>query len=245
MFLTEEVSGLENKAQRKKYTLFDFALALVWLGIIILCALNMKNFTVEEILSFTPGNIFAACLIMAGLFALKSLSIFIYSGILFTVNGVLFSIPMALLMDCVGIAVMSTIPYFLGRHLGGRALSSIKEKYPSFREFDDFGHDNEFVFVAILRLIHFLPSDILSIYLGANEFRYGPYVLSSVLFVLPSAAMYSLTGTSVTEPGSPMFILSALGQAAVILFSFVALAWLKRKKDRAAADHSETQEKNI
>lgn len=237
---------MKNKAHSKKYSVYDLVLALVWLGIIIFCALNMKNFTVEEILSFTPKNIFAACLIMAGLFALKSLSIFIYSGILFTVNGILFSLPMALLMDCVGIAVMSTIPYLLGRHLGGRALSSIKEKYPAFRDFDDFDHDNEFVFVAILRLIHFLPSDILSIYLGANEFRYGTYVLSSVLFVLPSAAMYSLTGTSVTEPGSPMFIVSAVGQAAVILFSFVALAWLKRKKDRAKAqDNSKTQEKKL
>lgn len=224
---------MKNKGFGKKYTVYDLALALVWLGIIIFCAVNLKNFTVEEILSFTPKNLLSAALIMAWLFALKSLSIFIYSGILFTVNGILFPMLPALLMDCVGIAIMSSIPYFLGRHLGGRALSSIKEKYPNFRDFDDFGHDNEFVFVAILRLIHFLPSDILSIYLGANEFCYGSYVLSSVLFIMPSAAMYTLTGTSVTEPGSPMFIISAVGQAAVILFSFVALAWLKKKKDRS------------
>ena len=236
---------MKNKANSKKYTVYDLVLALVWFGIIIFCAVNLKNFTVEEILSFTPKNIFAACLIMAGLFALKSLSIFIYSGILFTVNGILFPMAPAIVMDCVGIAVMSSIPYFLGRRLGGRALDSIREKYPKFRDFDDFGHDNEFVFVAILRLIHFLPSDILSIYLGANGFRYGSYLLASVLFVLPSAAMYSLTGTSVTEPGSPMFIISAIAQAAIILFSFVALAWLKKKNDRAKNSLSDKQEKNI
>lgn len=224
---------MKNKGHGKKYTVYDLALALVWLGIIIFCAVNMKNFTVEEILNFTPKNLLSAALIMTGLFALKSLSIFIYSGILFTVNGILFPLLPALVMDCVGIAVMSSIPYFLGRRLGGRALDSIKEKYPKFRDFDDFGHDNEFVFVSILRLIHFLPSDILSIYLGANGFRYGSYLLASVLFVLPSAAMYTLTGTSADEPGSPMFIISAVAQVAIILFSFVALAWLKKKKDRS------------
>lgn len=227
---------MKNKAHSKKYSVYDLVLALVWLGIIIFCAVNLKNFTVEEILSFTPKNIFAACLIMAGLFALKSLSIFIYSGILFTVNGILFSLPMALFMDCVGIAVMSTIPYFLGRRLGGRAAEAIKEKYPNFREFDQFGHDNEFVFVAILRLIHFLPSDILSVYLGANRFTYLSYLASSVLFIMPSALMYSISGTSVTEPGSPMFIVSVVGQIAIILFSFVAAAWLKRKKDRSGRE---------
>lgn len=234
---------MKNKGTGKKYTVYDLALALVWLGIIVFCAVNMKNFTVDEILNFTPKNLFSAALIMVGLFALKSLSIFIYSGILFTVNGILFPMAMALVMDCIGIAVMSSIPYFLGHRLGGRALNSIKEKYPNFKDFDDFGHDNEFVFVAILRLIHFLPSDILSIYLGANGFRYGSYVLSSVLFVLPSAAMYTLTGTSVDEPGSPMFIISAVAQVLIILFSFVALAWLRRKKK--LKDKTDIQEKNI
>lgn len=214
----------------------NYILGALWAVIIILCAVNLQGFTVEQILSFTPENLFSAGLSMLGLFALKSLSIFIYSGILFTVNGILFPLPLALLMDCMGIAVMSSIPYFLGRRLGGRAAEAIKEKYPNFREFDQFGHDNEFVFVAILRLIHFLPSDILSVYLGANRFTYLSYLASSVLFIMPSALMYSISGTSVTEPGSPMFIVSVVGQIVIILFSFVAAAWLKRKKDRSGRE---------
>ena len=224
-----EKSEIKNKG-------INILLAAFWLCIIVLCAVNLKGFTVEQILSFTPTNIFMAALIMLGLFALKSLSIFIYSGILFTVNGIIFPLALAILMDALGIAVMSSIPYFLGRRLGGRAAEAIKEKYPNFREFDQFGHDNEFVFVAILRLIHFLPSDILSVYLGANRFTYLSYLASSVLFIMPSALMYSISGTSVTEPGSPMFIVSVVGQIAIILFSFVAAAWLKRKKDRSGRE---------
>lgn len=215
----------------------NYVLGALWAVIIVLCAVNLKDFTVEQILSFTPENLFSAGLSMLGLFALKSLSIFIYSGILFTVNGILFPLPLALMMDCLGIAVMSGIPYFLGRRLGGTAVRGIKEKYPAFREFDELGHDNEFVFVAVLRLIHFLPSDILSLYLGANGFRFGSYLLSSVLFILPSAAMYSVSGTSISEPGSPMFLISLVGQAAIILFSFVALAWLRKRKKRAANEN--------
>ena len=220
-----EKSEIKNKG-------INILLAAIWIAIILFCAVNLRDFSVEDVLSFTPESLFAAAFIMLGLFALKSLSIFIYSGILFTVNGIIFPLALAILMDALGIAVMSSIPYFLGRRLGGRAAEAIKEKYPNFREFDQFGHDNEFVFVAILRLIHFLPSDILSIYLGANHFAYWTYLASSVLFVMPSALMYSLSGTSVTKPGSPMFIVSVVGQIVIILFSFVAAAWLKRKKDR-------------
>lgn len=210
----------------------NYILGALWAVIIILCAVNLKDFTVEQILSLTPENLFMAGLVMLGLFALKSLSIFIYSGILFTVNGILFPFALAMLMDMLGIAVMSSIPYFLGRRLGGRAVRGIKEKYPAFREFDELGHDNEFIFVAVLRLIHFLPSDVLSLYLGANDFNYFSYLASSVLFIMPSAVMYSISGTSISEPGSPMFLISVVGQIAIILFSFVALAWLKKKKDR-------------
>ena len=224
-----EKSEIKNKG-------INILLAAIWLCIILLCAVNLRDFSVEDVLSFTPESLFAAAFIMLGLFALKSLSIFIYSGILFTVNGIIFPLALAILMDALGIAVMSSIPYFLGRRLGGRAAEAIKEKYPNFREFDQFGHDNEFVFVAILRLIHFLPSDILSVYLGANRFTYLSYLASSVLFIMPSALMYSISGTSVTEPGSPMFIVSVVGQIVIILFSFVAAAWLKRKKDRSGRE---------
>jgi len=213
----------------KKINTVNVLLAAVWILIIIVCAVNLKDFSVEQVLSFTPENLWYAVLIMCGLFFLKSLSIFIYSGILFTVNGIIFPMALAIAMDCVGIAIMSTAPFFLGRRLGKGAVDAIKNKYPAFRELDRTGHENEFLFTTILRLIHFLPSDIVSAFLGANDFSYGKYLAGSIIGVIPSAVMFSFMGTSVSEPGSPQFIISTAVQIAIILFSFVAAAWLKKR----------------
>ena len=217
----------------KKLNLANALLATVWILIIIGCALNLRELSVEQILSFTPENLWYAALIMCALFFLKSLSIFVYSGILFTVNGIIFPMALAIFMDAVGIAIMSTAPFFLGRRLGKGAVDAIKSKYPKFRELDRSGHENELLFTTILRLIHFLPSDIVSAFLGAHDFRYGGYLLGSVLGVMPSAVMFSFMGTSVSEPGSPQFIFSTVVQIAIILFSFVAAAWLKKRKDKS------------
>lgn len=214
---------------RKKLNSINMLLAAVWACIIIACAVNLRDFSVEQVLSFAPEDLISATLIMCGLFFLKSLSIFIYSGILFTVNGIIFPMWLAIVMDAVGIAIMSTAPFFLGRRLGKQTVDAIKNKYPKFRELDRSGHENELLFTTILRLIHFLPSDIVSAFLGANNFAYGKYLLGSVLGVMPSAVMFSFMGTSVSEPGSPQFIFSTAMQIAIILFSFVAAAWLKRR----------------
>lgn len=213
----------------KKVSSVNVLLAAVWVCIVILCAVNLRDFSVEQVLSFTPENLVSALLIMCSLFFLKSLSIFIYSGILFTVNGIIFPMWLAIVMDAVGIAIMSTAPFFLGKRLGKRAVDAIKDKYPKFRELDRTGHENEFLFTTILRLIHFLPSDIVSAFLGANSFAYGKYLLGSVVGVMPSAVMFSFMGTSVSEPGSLQFIFSTAVQIAIILFSFVAAAWLKKR----------------
>lgn len=213
----------------RKLNKINILLGSVWAIIIIACAVYMKDFSVEQVLSFTPENLFSAAAIMCGLFFLKSLSIFIYSGILFTVNGIIFPITAAILMDAVGIAIMSTAPFFLGMRLGKQAVDAIKDKYPKFRELDRSSRENELLFTTILRLIHFLPSDIVSAFLGANGFTFGRYLLGSVIGVMPSAVMFSLMGTSVSEPGSPQFIISTIAQIAIILFSFVAAAWLKKR----------------
>ena len=99
----------------RKLNKINILLAAVWAAIIIFCAVNLRDFSVEQVLSFTPQNLLYAALIMCALFLLKSLSIFIYSGILFTVNGIIFPMPVAVIMDAVGIAIMSTAPFFSGQ----------------------------------------------------------------------------------------------------------------------------------
>ena len=62
-------------------------LLIVWRIIIAGCFYFRKELTTEQILNHTPGNLLAAFFMMMGLFAVKSVSVVIYSGLLFAVSG--------------------------------------------------------------------------------------------------------------------------------------------------------------
>ena len=67
------------------------AIAVIfWLIIILLCLIYRDEITVDSIVAFTPQNTFVAVLVMLALFAVKSVSIFIYCGLLYAASGILF-----------------------------------------------------------------------------------------------------------------------------------------------------------
>ena len=55
-------------------------LLIVWCIIIAGCFYFRKELTTEQILNHTPGNLLAAFFMMMGLFAVKSVSVVIYSN---------------------------------------------------------------------------------------------------------------------------------------------------------------------
>ena len=100
-------------------------LIMIWAAIILVFLIKRKDITVEGILNYTPENPIRAVFMMLGLFALKSLSIVIYSGILYVINGILFPLPAAIIMNICGSAVMVTLPYVIGRKMGSRAAGYV------------------------------------------------------------------------------------------------------------------------
>ena len=98
---------------------YQIVLAFVWAAVLVLCFLNRDRFTVDGVLAYTPQNTILAALFMMFLFALKSLSVFMFSGILFAANGILFPLPQAIALNSLGAGIMVSLPYWLGRRLGG------------------------------------------------------------------------------------------------------------------------------
>lgn len=62
-------------------------LGAVWLVIIVLCLLHREDFTLEGILTYSPRHPALAAALLLALFAVKSLSIFLYSGLLYATGG--------------------------------------------------------------------------------------------------------------------------------------------------------------
>ena len=84
------------------------------------------------------------------LFAVKSVSVVIYSGILYAASGILFSLPIAIIINIIGTVIMVTIPYLIERKAGTPLLGRLVAKNPKLAIIRDFPSQNE-LFVSFFR----------------------------------------------------------------------------------------------
>ena len=155
---------------------YKIVLICTWAAILIFCFLNRERFTVDGVLSYTPQNTALAAIFMMLLFALKSMSVFIFSNILFAANGILFPLPEAIGLNILGAGIMISLPYWLGRQLGQGAVDRLVRKYPKIEALRDIRTQHEFTISFFTRIINVLPSDILSLYMGTTGVHYGKYL---------------------------------------------------------------------
>lgn len=204
-------------------------LILAWAAILLFCLLNKDRFTVDGVLAYTPENALLSAAFMLFLFALKSVSVFIFSGILFAANGILFPLPAAILLNILGAVIMVSLPYWLGRRLGTDIISRIAGRYPRVEAFRQLQAGHELIFSFITRAVSVLPSDILSLYMGAMGISYRKYLPGSILGMLLSLVTFPVMGMHIMDPGSPAFLWS-IGIQAAVSAVFVAGAWIYHRR---------------
>ena len=206
-------------------------LALIWAALIMMIFLHRDAFSVEGVLHFTPGNPILATLVMLGLFALKSVSFVIYSGILYAASGILFPLPAAVLVNLLGTLIMASIPYGLGRWEGANAVERIRSEYPKAEALQKFRAQNDFLFSFLVRVIRVIPADIVSIYMGAAEVDYPKYLLGSVLAILPHLFTYPIMGMKIQDLRSPEFLISLGVEAAYLMITVAIYSFYKKQHE--------------
>lgn len=192
---------------------------LLWLSIIALCLAHKDSFTLEGILTYTPDKPFLAALVLVALFAVKSLSVFLYSGFLYIAAGVLFPLPTAIGVNLIGTAVMVTLPYLLGRKLGGQAVEYILNRWPKAAALRDLRSGSDFFFVLIIRLLNVFSLDAVSAYMGAVGVKYRDFLPASLLGLMSMCVLFPIMGGSISDVRSPQFLISAGIQLALMLVS--------------------------
>lgn len=230
-------NSMKNLPENPKSLLprrYKIILIFVWAAVLIFCFINRARFTVDGVLEYTPHNTIFAVAFMLFLFALKSLSVFIFSGILFAANGILFSLPMAVGLNVVGAGIMVSLPYWLGKRLGKDIIDTIVCKYPKADILRQLRTEHEFLVSLITRTVNILPSDILSLYMGATGITYWKYLTGSISGMLLSIITFPIMGMSISTPGSPAFIVSIAVQFIVSVLS-IGGCWLYLRK-RAGKD---------
>ena len=102
--------------RHKKLKVAQNTFAIVfWAVIVILCLIYKDQITVDNIVAYAPDNMFVAAVVMLMLFAVKSVLVFVYCGLLYAASGILFPVSIAILVNILGSLVMAAIPFWIGK----------------------------------------------------------------------------------------------------------------------------------
>jgi uncharacterized membrane protein YdjX (TVP38/TMEM64 family) len=206
------------------------AALLVWAALIIAAIINRDRISAESILSYTPENMLAAAAMIMGFFALKTLSIVFYSGLLFTVSGMLFGMPAAIAVNIAGALVMLLEGYAVGRAGGRKLVEDLTAKYPRFGEFTGLKDSRPFAFALLIRMLKFVNYDLGSMFMGASEVPLLPYLGGSLVAMLPEIVLFALAGSGISDMNAVPAIWAAVIYAAMTILSALILKRMMKQQ---------------
>lgn len=206
----------------------------LWAALIVVCIVNRDKITAEGIVGLVPKDSVLSIIVMLLLFAVKGVAVFIYGSILYAASGILFSLPVAIIVNTIGTVIMTTIPFYIGKKAGSRLLGELVKKNSKLELLRDTQNKNEFFVSFFLRMVGLLPADLVAMYLGASGMRYKPYFFGTVIGLLPAIVCFSVMGMSIDDVGSPQFLISLIVEVGLMLLSLlIYFIWkLKRKRKR-------------
>ena len=186
---------------------------------------------VEDIIYYSPENVFLAAIVMIILYGLKSLTVVIPLPLLEVESGLIFSFPIAVIVNSIGIMFCILIPHFIGLSFGKDKMDNFVNKHPKLKIISEFNSSSSFFICYFTRLVGILPIDLLSIYFGASGISLKSDVVGGFLGTLASMILLTMFGKSVNNPGSLMFWISIILNILLVLISFVLFnLYLKKKR---------------
>ena len=236
---------MKNDRSRKLKIVRNTLAVVFWAVVIILCLLHKDKITVENIVAYAPDNMLIAALVMLMLFAVKSVSVFLYCGLLYAASGILFSVPIAILVNILGSLIMATIPFWIGKRAGVPLVNGLLQSRPKLRFLKDAPNKTPFLMSFFVRIVGIFPSDIIGLYFGATGVPYVSYITGAVLGMLPQTITFCFMGTSIRDITSPKFWISFLSELGLMIISTVVyVIWMKRMKRKEQHISSDITEQN-
>ena len=221
-----------DSRHERLHRVLRIAALFVWAGLLVYALIHRTDFTLERILSYTPERPLLAAGVLLFFFALKSLTVFFYSGAIYLAAGVLFSAPAAILVNLLGTLVMSLIPYVLARGFTLHRAGELRKKHPKIQKFDNIRDRNPFSFVVVLRCINIVNFDVGSMYCGVVRLPPIPFLFGSLLGKLTDLVMFSVMGKSLqSRDPAPFFIALVIDLA----IAFAVTLWAKKQNDKEAS----------
>ncbi len=220
---------------RKKYIKSEIFLKFVRvLPIILMLCLTGASIYIfvfakvpfDRLLNYTPSNYPIAIISISFFYALKSLSVIFPIAIVYAFVGRIFPIWAALPINLLGLTITMIVPYIAGRLSAAEYIQKFTKKYDKSGKIEKMAERDQFFASYMLRVVSFLPADIVSMILGSMRFDFKKYLIGSVAGSIPSMIGLTCMGATITDPSSPGFIISTI---ATIIISVVSVIFHKYK----------------
>ena len=212
-----------------------FAVRTVMVALLFLIAFyifrDMRNHSISDALSKEAYTPIVSAIFVLLLYAIKSITVFIPLVALQLFTGSLFEPLPALLINTLGIIVAFSIPYFIGKRAGDSEDHKIFDKFPKLEKLIRHKERGVFVPSLILRLIGFLPNDLVSIYLGTMSGSFFKYILGSLLGSVIRIIAVTVLGASLDNIRSPQFIASVIVIVLLTVLSCIGYVFYQRKTE--------------
>lgn len=166
---------------------------------VVLCVIFVKNVDFEDVLNYTPHNGILAALVLWVFYALKSLSIMFPATVFFIAAGHIYSYPIAVAVNIIGLAISFAIPYFIGRFSGSAPVETIIARYPKARRVIDYGHENNFFACYASRAVTVVPNDLVSMLHGSIKMPFPSFMLGSLIGLLPEMLVETYIGGQLSQ----------------------------------------------
>lgn len=152
------------------------------------------------------------------LYAVKSVISFVPLAATCLISGLVFPFPVALLINFVGVAIILTIKYFWGKHIGEGNFSKLAKKSDAIWELikdteNGDGTGNPII-LFLLRIVPSVPIGPVSQMYGKMGYNFWRYLGISLLGYSLKIISFTMIGYNVNDPFSASFIVPLV----VILF---------------------------
>lgn len=185
----------------KKETVKNIIKIAVAAAIFVTAIVNYDFLSNLDIRTLIAGasSIFIAELIILGVYAVKAVMMVVPASLIYISVGMAFDPKRAVIVNLLGIALEVTVTYFLGKFLGKDAVEKKIRNTKVGNKFFTMLDKNRNVAIFLMRFIPAFPIDFSSLFMGAFDFKFFPYLIFSVLGIAPRVIAFTVIGEGIYE----------------------------------------------
>lgn len=155
---------------------------------------------------------------------------FLPSIFLSTANGLIFGLPLGVLISWTAESVGVIISFLVMRYFLGESAEKIIEKSNSLKRLDEMSGEKGLAAMAIARTMPYFPSGILTALGAVSKMSIKDYCIATFIGKFPSTALEVIVGHDAVNYRQHMDRLTILITAIACVYGYIY--WRKRKKEQ-------------